>query len=118
MSGEPRGKARRAGLSLDWLCGCSAVRPTGFRRVRLQYELSKPVLGGTIVNGADQGEVASLSVDHERARREGDVAAPPVALLPDAEAKQFQAIELATDELQFGIRELVRTAYSPRGERC
>jgi hypothetical protein len=75
--------------------------------VRLQHELTEAVFRTPVVDGAQQREVASFAVDHERSRRERDVATGPVALLPDAEAEQLQAIQLAADELQFGVRELV-----------
>src|SRR5206468_12168216 len=75
--------------------------------VRLQHELTHAVLHAPVVHGAEQSEVATFPVHCERACRERDILARAVALLPHGEAQQLETVELAADEMDFGVSELV-----------
>ncbi len=56
---------------------------------------------------AKQREVASIAVHDELARREGDASAGALAPSPDCKANQLESLELATDEVDLCVRELV-----------
>jgi hypothetical protein len=73
--------------------------------VRLQHEIAHTLLSRGIINRTQQREATPLTMGGELTRREGDVLACAVPTRPDAEADQLQAIELATGEVEFGVRE-------------
>src|SRR5262249_21721964 len=73
--------------------------------VRLEDEVADAVVCSVVSNGPQQCEAATLPVDGVLARREGDVASTS-APLPDGEADQLQAFELAVAEVQLGVRQL------------
>ena len=72
---------------------------------RLQHHLPDAVLSVGVINRSQQREVATLAVDDERARGEGDVDAGAVAALPDSEPDQLQAVEFSAEEVQFSVGE-------------
>src|SRR6516165_8836295 len=73
--------------------------------VRPEHEIADTVLRRLVSDGPQQREAAALTIDGVLACRERDVAAVAATPLPDAEADELQAIELAVDEVQLGIGE-------------
>src|SRR2546430_7146553 len=73
--------------------------------VGLQHEIADAFLGVRVDDWPKQCEAATVTVDDVLARREGDVATATAAPLPDGEADQLHAVELAVGEMQLGIRE-------------
>jgi hypothetical protein len=72
---------------------------------RFEHELAHAVLRVHVGDGPQQRETAALTIDGVLARRERNVAAVATASLPDAEADQLLAVEIAVDEMQLGIGE-------------
>src|SRR5438093_1473622 len=90
-------------------------RPFLVLGIRLQHEIANAFLRVDIGDRAQQRKGATFTVHGVLARREGDVATATAATLPDGEADQLQACELAVAEVQLGIGEFAgRVAFVVR----
>src|SRR5690606_28426987 len=96
---------RRPPLSMP-LRVCGLLGLGDLREVRLQDQIAQPVLRVRVLNSADEREVPPLAVDRERPRRERDDPPASVAPLPDGEANELEAIELAASVVDLGVGEL------------
>src|SRR5438045_1558582 len=76
------------------------------RLVRVEHEIANVVLCVRITVGAEQREVAFVTVYDELPRREGHVSAGSVASLPHGKAHELETGEVAADKVNLCIREL------------
>src|SRR5260370_29413106 len=85
---------------------------TGDRRLllvflkRLENQVAQFVLRRSLDDGPEQREAAPLAVDAVLSCRKCDIAAGPAAAFPDAETNQFETLERAFAEMDFGVGEL------------
>jgi hypothetical protein len=72
----------------------------------LKQEVAQPIRRAWVVHVSQQREAAPVTTDRELSGRESDVSSLPVATFPDCEPDQLEAIEFATGEVEFDVREL------------
>src|SRR5262249_59771907 len=78
--------------------------------VRIEDQLANPALPGSVYDGTQQREAATLAVHVVLPRRKRDVPASAAAasLLPDRKADQLESFEGALRKMQLGVGELSR----------
>src|SRR5688572_23705275 len=75
--------------------------------VRAEHELANVVLRSGIGDGPEQCKVPPIAVHDELACREGHASAGTLATAPNCKTNQLESLELAADEVDLCVRELV-----------
>ncbi len=73
----------------------------------MEQQFSYAVLRSGIGDGPKECKVPAIAVHDELACREGDASAGTLATAPNCKANQLESLELAADEVDLCVRELV-----------